>query len=175
MKIFQQLLKELRACSEAREWAGDKTIEEVVETCDRGDWLLWLASRVNVDDRKLTLAKGLCANTVRHLMKDKRSIDAVDTAIAYGKWEVGIEALNAAASVVAASASVVASYAASSASYAAASASYAASSAAYAASSAASSADSADSARKENQMQTANICREVIGQEIIEKVNKMLN
>ena len=94
MKKFSELLRELHACSDAREWAGEMTIEEVVEKCHRGDWMLWLASRVNVDDRPLTLAKGHCANTVRHLMKDQRSIDAVDAAILYGEGKISREELN---------------------------------------------------------------------------------
>ena len=111
MKNFQELLKKLHACSDAREWAGEMTIEQVAEKCHRGDWLLWLAKRVNVDDRKLTIAKGHCANTVRHLMKDNRSVDAVDAAIAYGKGEITRDELNQYASAaVAASAAAVAAY-----------------------------------------------------------------
>jgi len=81
---MKDLLLKLRACEEAVEWAGDKTAEEVIATCYRGDWLLWLAYHLKVDDRPFTLAKGHCANTVRHLIKDERSIKAVDAAIAYG-------------------------------------------------------------------------------------------
>ena len=47
--------------------------------------MLWLARKLNIDKRVLTLAKGHCANTVRHLMKDERSIAAVDMAIKYGE------------------------------------------------------------------------------------------
>ena len=85
MKTFNTLLLKLHACSDARDWAGNKPIEVVVATCPRGDWLLWLAKKIDIDIKPLTLAKGLCVNTVRHLMKDDRSIRAVDTAIAFGK------------------------------------------------------------------------------------------
>ena len=88
---MKDLLLKLKACEEAVEWAGDKTTEEVIDTCHRGDWLLWLAYKLEVDDRPFTLAKGHCANTVRHLMKDERSIKAVDAAIAYGNGEVSKE------------------------------------------------------------------------------------
>jgi len=97
MKTFQELLEELNACGVARDWAAAKTIEEVVVECHRGDWLLWLASKVNVDKRKFTLAKAHCANIVRHLMKDERSLNAVDIAMAYGQGEVEHEALIVAA------------------------------------------------------------------------------
>lgn len=145
----EQLIK-LKACEEARDWAGDKTIEEIVATCERGDWLLWLAAKVEIGLQPLTLAKGHCANTVRHLMKDKRSVKAVDVAIAFGEGKATRKELDEAA------------YAASDADAAAVAAS-------------ASDADYAARAKKENQLQTANICRKHIGDLIIEKVNELKN
>ena len=43
---FKQLLSELRACSAAREWAEGKDLKTAWDTCERGDWLLWLAGRM---------------------------------------------------------------------------------------------------------------------------------
>lgn len=166
MKTLKQLLIELDACSEARKWAGDKTIKQVVEQCHKGDWLLWLAARIDIGLQPLTLAKGHCANTVRQLMKDERSIKAVDVAIAFGEGRADRQSLNIAADDAAA-----ASYAATTAAYA-----VAATTAAYAAYTvAADAANAAAYAKKENQMQTADICREYIGQLIINKVNGLLN
>jgi len=94
---MKQLLIKLKACQEAKVWAGDKTWEEIYNTCHRGDWLLWLHYRTNKKDLKIrTLAKGHCANTVRHLMKDKRSIKAVDTAIEFGEGKATRKELNTA-------------------------------------------------------------------------------
>ena len=107
---MKELLLKLKACEEAVEWAGDKTTEEVIDTCHRGDWLLWLAYKLEVDDRPFTLAKGHCANTVRHLMKDERSIKAVDAAIAYGNGEVSKEELKDAADAAAYSVAAYAAY-----------------------------------------------------------------
>ena len=135
MKPFKQLLIELNACEDAREWADDKSIEEAVNTCPRGDWMLWLAKKVNVGIRPLTLAKGKCANTVRHLMKDERSIKAVDSAIDFGNGLIEESELRDAYAADAAAAAYAAAYAA----YAA----YAAADAAYA-----DAADAADAARK---------------------------
>ena len=59
--------------------------------------MLWLAQKLGVDVRVLTLAKGLCADTVRHLMKDPRSVVAIDAAIAFGRGEMGEKELDAAA------------------------------------------------------------------------------
>ena len=158
---MQELLKKLNACEEARIWAADKSWKEIYETCHRGDWLLWLFARTNPDDLQLlTLAKGHCANTVRHLMIDERSIKAVDIAIAFGEGKATREELNAAdayaytasAAAYAASASAAA-YAASAADAAA----YAASAAAYAASAA---------ERTKNRQLTADICRKYLPFEV---------
>jgi hypothetical protein len=94
--MMKEKLIELNACAESLEWAGDKTWEEIYNTCHRGDWLLWLFAKTNPDDfRLLTLAKAHCVNTVRHLMMDKRSKNAVDVAIAFGEGRATIEELNA--------------------------------------------------------------------------------
>ena len=148
-KQFNELLIKLNACDPAIEWAECKSWEEVYNTCHRGDWLLWLYKKTNKDNlRKLTLAKGLCANTVRHLMKDERSVAAVDAAIKYGNGEIGEKNLRAAAAYAAAAAS--AAYAA------------AAESAAYAAAVAAASTYADDDAREANQKLTADIVRQTI-------------
>jgi hypothetical protein len=165
---FKELLIQLDACESVRDWAGDMPIEEVVATCHRGDWLLWIAKRVDVNLRLRTLAKGHCANTVRHLMTDERSINAVDVAIAFGEGRATREELNFAAATAA---DAAASYAAACASYAAADAAYAdtADAAAYAADAA-----YADFAAALNRQQTADICRQYIGESLIEKVNQLL-
>ena len=150
---FQELLIELNACESAREWAEGKTWAEAYNTCYRGDWLLWLFARTNPDDlQRLTLAKGHCANTVRHLMKDERSIKAVDIAIAFGEGRATIEELKVAYAAAADAAAYAAAYAA--AAYAAAYAAYAADESAWWA------------AKKENQQLTADICRKYLPIEI---------
>ena len=139
MNTMDQLLTKLGACQEARNWAQGKTFEEIYNTCHRGDWLNWLFAKTNPEDvQLLTLVKGHQANTVRHLMKDERSLKAIDTAIAFGEGRATREELNNAAE----EAYVAAAYAAEAA-YAAAGAS----NADYAASSAARAASAADAAR----------------------------
>ena len=172
----------LKACDEAADWASGKTWQEVYSSCHRGDWLLWLFARTNPDNlRELTLAKGHCANTVRHLMQDEISIAAVDAAIAFGEGKITKEKLAAAFSAAALSAAAFASAAyaaeaatdadadaAEAAADATAAASYAATAAAaaaatYTASYAASyAAATAAAAKKENQKKTADICRKYL-------------
>jgi hypothetical protein len=164
---FKDLLIQLDACPTAREWAGDMPIEEVVATCHRGDWLLWLAKRVDADLRLRTLAKGHCANTVRHLMTDERSLNAVDVAIAFGEGKATREELDAAAYTAYAAATFDAAYAA----YAAAT-DAATAAADTTAATAAAAAYAAYAAL--NRQQTADICREYIGESLIQKVNQLL-
>jgi hypothetical protein len=161
---MKDLLIKLNACNEAKEWAENKSWEEIYNTCHRGDWLLWLFKKTNPDDLQLlTLTKGHCANTVRHLMKDKISIKAVDTAIAFGEGKATRDELDVAAAYVAAyAAAAYAAYAAAAADAAAyAAAAEAADAAAYAAAYAA-----AAEAKKENQQLTSDICRKYLPIEI---------
>ena len=184
MKTFKDLLIELNACSPAIVWAEDKNIEEVLRDSYRGDWLLWLAKKLDLPLNKLTLAKARCAKTVIHLMKDKRSVDAVNVAERFGLDECSLEELNAAATAAYAAADDADAYAAYAAyaaaddaaayaAYAAADASYAY--AAYADTDAAYADTDADAdARKNNQQHTSDICVEILGQLLIDAVNNNL-
>lgn len=167
---MKNLLKKLNACEDAREWAADKSWKEVYETCHRGDWLLWLFKKTNPDDLQLlTLAKGHCANTVRHLMKDERSIKAVDAAIAFGLGEINkdeLDAYAAAADAAYATYSAASAYASADAYAAAAAAGYAAADASGANAFANADANAYAAAKKENQQQTADICRKYLPVEI---------
>tara|TARA_R110000868_G_scaffold13193_4_gene62003 strand:+ start:1088 stop:1558 length:471 start_codon:yes stop_codon:yes gene_type:complete len=152
MKKLKEFLLEQRACQEGYDFAADLNLKEFLETCDRGDWILWLFERINPKKlRELALAKGHCANTVRHLMADERSLIAVDTAIAYAFTAIAyaFTALAASASAFAAGYSAAAASAASvfAAGYSAAAA-------------------SAASAQKDNQKLTADICRKYLPLEI---------
>lgn len=190
-------ISKLNPCSDgAKYYESQPDFKTAWENCQRGDWMLWLASKIEVDRRTITLAKGLCAKTVLHLMKDERSIKAVEVAIEYGKGTVTDDALRrsytnascaadaAAVTVYAASGSVYAAYAASAAAFGADSGadsnadSNAASSAAFAAAKPAASDvayDASDAAAytdalRENRMQTANICREVLTDAVYKKL-----
>ena len=164
-------LIELDACKEAKEFCEGKDLETAWRECPRGDWMLWLYVRLYpLNKRQITLAKGHCANTVRHLMKDERSIKAVDVAIKYGNNEATEEELKEAAyAAVAAAANAAAAYSDAAAAAAAANAANAANAAyAYAAAAAVAAADAAadddaaDAAKNKNQLETAAICRKYL-------------
>ena len=180
-------------CDDGLEYYNSQPdFETAWNNCLRGDWMLWMAKKMDVDVKILTLAKGLCANTVRHFMKDERSIAAVDAAIAFGKDQITKEELQpvyvaayaayiAAAAAVydaanadataAANAAYVAAYAAAYAANTAAVASVA-SDVAYAAATVAYAAATTYpvAAKEANQKQTADICREILTEEIFNKV-----
>ncbi len=165
-KTLKEFLEKNNACKGGYLFAKDLTLEEFLTTCPRGDWILWLFVKSNPDSLKeLTLAKGHCANTVRHLMEDERSLRAVDVAIAFGEGKATKKELDSAsaASDAASAAASAASDAADAAAYAA-SAAYTADAAAYAASDAAyaASGDSTSPTYEQNQMETADICRKYL-------------
>lgn len=146
MKGVDILLDELDACFSAREWAIDKTIEQIVAECDRGDWLLWLGEMVEVDQRKLIFAWAYCANTIRNLLQPQQ-IDAIDKVTSERVLTDNIRMLK----TIALSADVYA-----------------------AADARAKNRMSTAAARAKNRMLTADICRDYIGQEIINIVNSKL-
>ncbi len=178
MKSGREVIKQFRPCGSSVEWLGERTLNEMVNDCHRGDWLLWIGKRAGIDLQKLTLAKGLIAQQVEHLMKDQRSKNAVTAAIAFGRGEISrIELDAASAAAAAAAAAAYAADAASAAAYAAdaAAAADAASAAADAdayaadaASAAAYAADAASAARTNSLKKSSDICREIFGKELIE-------
>jgi len=182
MKTFKELLIDINACEEARLWAGDRTIEEVLRDSWRGDWLLWLAKKLDLPFNKLTLAKARCAKTVIHLMKDQRSVDAVNVAEKFGLDECTLEELNNAnaAAYAAYAAAVAVAADADAAAYAAYAAAggdgggAAADAYAYAYAAADAAADAADAARKNNQQHTSDICVDILGELLTKAVNSRL-
>jgi hypothetical protein len=179
--IFKEQLKAINACEEALNWVKDKTLQEAFTTCERADWMLWAYARLYPDNlRELTLAKGHCANTIRNLMKDERSIKAIDTAIQFGEGKISREELDAAADAArdaadaaaaayAAAAATVAYAATVAAAYAAAHdaardayTAYTAAATVAAAYAAASSAATRVSARKQSLKEQADICRKYL-------------
>ena len=139
---FENLLHELDACSLAVEWAHGKTLHVVWNTCNRGDWLLWLAGKMA--DKKgwptrkqLVLAACACAEqALKYVPKsEERPKKAIQIARAWARGKATIEEVRNAADAAYAAYAADAAYAA-----------YAAS-AAYAAY-AASLKDSADIVRK---------------------------
>lgn len=92
----------ISALPESFEWAEGKTWADVYENSPHGDFLCGVyynSSDFREDSplRLITLVKGHQANLVRHLMLDPRSLNAVDTAIAFGEGRATLEELHASA------------------------------------------------------------------------------
>ena len=166
------------ACLSGYEFANTHgSLLEAWNNCERGDWMLWFAKKLDCDNRLMTLAKGKCAETVIHLMKDQRSIDCVKAAIDFGNFLIGedeLETYRAAAYAAyadSAADAAAAAYAAAYAAYADSAAAYAA--AAYAADAAADAAAAyAAYARTKSRKQTADICRTILTDFIKTKINE---
>jgi hypothetical protein len=139
MKTFRSRLIELHACSSSIRWLDEEgicSIEEAWSKCPRGDWLLWLAARIGLDeDRHKTIVK-IATEIARQVLKyipaeEERPRKAIEAA---EKWLDGKEkekenVINAAAAAYSASAyaaHAAASAAANAAAYAAYAAAYAA-------------------------------------------------
>jgi len=179
-------LQETGACIEAVKYVQScRNYRQAWNKCERGDWMLWIANRIGVDDKTLTHAKYLCANQVRHLMKDKRSIAALNACKDYVEGKITRKRLDTyadaayadaayAAAADAAAAAAYAAYAAAAAAYAAyaaadaADAAYAAAAAAYAAAAAAYAAAYDAAIRKELLKKSADICRKILTEAVFE-------
>lgn len=189
-------LEKTGACISAIRYVRtQKSYVDAWNNCPRGDWMLWIADKLQINKRLLTLAKGKCAATVLHLMQDERSKDAIQAAIDYGDGLISDEELknavaaahvayNAAyvAYVAAAYTATAADAAADADAAAAATATDATAYAAYAVADAAAGAAGAnaaayaadtDAAREKNLQETADICRELLTEEVFNKWNNL--
>lgn len=169
-------LKKLNPCSYGIEFVKNcNDIFDAWNKCQRGDWMLWLASKLKIDHRLLILAKGKCAETVLHLMEDDRSKGAVKAAIEYGNRLLNLDQLQA----YTADSAYISDDASDAASVAAAAANavyvdvYVAVYADVYVGDADAASDAAYAAKKENQLKTANICRELLTDAVFEKINNL--
>jgi len=88
-KMLKEFLQKNYTWPEIAKFAQNLTIEQFLNTCERGDWILWLFARTNPDCLKqIILATAHCVNTIRDRMRDKASTNAVDAAIAFGEGKI---------------------------------------------------------------------------------------
>jgi len=143
-------LKKTGACIEAIEYVQScRNYRPVWNKCERGDWMLWIAKKIGIDNKILTHAKYLCANQVRHLMKDKRSIAALDACKDYVEGKITRKQLDADAAAAYAAAAAAAA-------------------AAYAAVDVAVDDDDAAAVQKESLEKSVDICREILTEAVFE-------
>src|SRR3990167_2363622 len=195
MKKFN--INQFNPCLDAAKYYDAcKSSEEAWNNCSRGDWMLWIALKLGVDIKILTLAKVHCALTIKHLIKDKRSINALEVALKFTNNKATLKELKIAADdahiaavyagddVVTNTAAVYAADAvsvdyiianathANNAIYAAADvAAYAAAYANYTIHGAVY--NSANDAKIRNQLETANVCRKYLTKSVFKIINKL--
>ena len=181
---FLKWAADKNACSLGLEYAQKfTTFDKFYQSCERGDWLLWFIGKlVNRSDnsqlRMLVLAKARCAKLAKHLMKDERSIRAVETAERFGLGTATMKELTEAAAYATAAYAAAAEVAAAAAYAAAADAAAYAAYAAAAAEAAEVAADAAEVAadaavvRKKILQQCAEVVRDVFTVKYIEKLWK---
>jgi hypothetical protein len=91
------------ACFAALDWLAtfpaSATLVDVWEACDRGDWLLWFASRVGVDRRLVVEAACDCAETALAYVppSEERPARAIAVARAWARGEATADEVRAAA------------------------------------------------------------------------------
>lgn len=176
MKNLREILMSLNACDNALNWVGRMAIEDAVKDCSRGDWMLWMAQCIGVDNRQLTLAAARCAETVSGLMKPKGKL-FLEIAMQYGIGKIGekemieewrkIDSLNTLCNDADMAARFCCPHCCpiyEAAAYAA-RAKVRAKSNGY---------DNMIFINYQSQVETSNICRDIIGKLIIDKVNEML-
>lgn len=88
MTKFQEWLKSERACSEDREWVGERTAVQTWNELDRADRLIWLAHHAGVPMPQIVLATVPAIRPIveaHRVDDDTTSIPALDAAETWGK------------------------------------------------------------------------------------------
>jgi hypothetical protein len=101
-KSFRSRLIDMRACgweddSESVGWVGRKSLRTAWRLCDRGNWMMWLAGRVDVDRRLLVLAACDCARLALRHARGPGALHAIETAEAWTRGEATIVQVRTAA------------------------------------------------------------------------------
>jgi hypothetical protein len=141
--MIKKLLKQLRACPEARGWVAEQTPNQAWNNCQRGDWLLWFSSKLGIDKKMIVKAACQCARLTLPYTKDPRVLKCIEVTELWCIGQIDISAVRHAATAADAAATAAdAAYAAA----AATAADAAAADAAYAAATAAATAATAAAA-----------------------------
>ncbi len=114
-KHWSYKLEKFNACRDAIDWAkAQPSFKKAWETCERGDWILWIAAKTQVDQRLLVSAACDCAVTALKFVAkgEDRPRKAIAAARAWVKGKATLSEVGAATDAASAAA-----YAASAAAY----------------------------------------------------------
>ena len=98
MKFYERL-NYMHACWEAVKWVGSKSLKTAWRDCPRGDWMLWLAGRLDIDRKLLVLAACDCVETALQYVPEgeDRPAAAIQTARNWCNGTASIEEVLSAA------------------------------------------------------------------------------
>ena len=151
---------------------SQKSLLNIWNISEDGRWMLWIATKLEVDVRKLTLAKALCVKTMKNLKKSEKSLQSLEVAIKFGNNKASFEEIEKAKeeAVIAVNLAKDTSY------YVEAYAVYVTTYAVYEPfnNSNNSAYSTYISFREINQTKSANICRKILTDLVIEKYNNLV-
>ena len=61
---MKETLKKNNASEEFIQWAGDKTVKQIWDTCERGDWMLELAKSLEFNEKLLKFSELACLTNI---------------------------------------------------------------------------------------------------------------
>ncbi len=88
MENINDFLDKHKAPANFKIWAKDKTIDEIVNYCENGFWLLWLAIRLNIENRKIVLATSHCIELIKNIIHDQIFLETIEYSKKYGNNEI---------------------------------------------------------------------------------------
>jgi len=97
---LRQHLIDMNACDDAVAWVGERrSLQKAWDECPRGDWLLWYAARAGADHKTVVMAACACARlSLVHVPDgEDRPRLAIEAAEAWGRGDVGLDVVRAAA------------------------------------------------------------------------------
>ncbi len=93
------LLNRLRPCDEATDWYDDQDSEAAWQDCQRGDWMLWIAAKLKVDQKRIVRAACACVRIMLYLVPERQARPriAIETAERWCDGEATLAEMRSAA------------------------------------------------------------------------------
>jgi hypothetical protein len=85
---YREKLKQMGACPDGIEWAGERTLEQIWLELENPSWMFWLTRKLEIDHKLIVLATCGCARTALQYIPDgeTRPLAAIEAA---EKWANG--------------------------------------------------------------------------------------
>jgi hypothetical protein len=75
---FKDILETFECCKEAKEFAEGKTIEQAVAECNVPNYFLRFAAKIKIDSVIIVNTAGRCLQLISHKFKNAESVKAMD-------------------------------------------------------------------------------------------------